>query len=658
MKRLLIVCLLLMSSAAWAATWYVSPGGSGTTCSSASPCALSYALGSSSAGDTFYLSAGTYRLSPCTAAFCPAGSSSSGYLNAKNNQTFAGQQACSPTSGPCAAVISGSILIGGTSCTARGCASGLPDSYGNWSVSNQFQQGKVNNIPRSCDKGWEGCNIPEDLYINGVPMQHVLASSESEAALTGNQWWFDYANHVIYFHQDPASVSTIETSVLKTLFNPNGVSGITVKNLTIEEFAVQNGQAGAIDPAFGTQSNFTSGLNWTVENSYITLNHGIGVRLGAGMHVLNDVVTANGNIGIGGGPSAGPNITPSGIVIQGNLITSNNTSHSAPGYQGGGFKTGNTAYVVFRANDVSHNIGQGVHFDDDSLFPLVDGNTITYNADPDGQGSASSGLSFEVSFGGATFRNNYLAYNGNGATSGPNYQLSSATSVAMEAYCNVIETAKNPAGGYEGAFLVAAANRGKNPNQPYRGEYFTSKGNFVHHNTVIWDPGSIANVGYFLYDTANQSDFFSHNPKPDFNEYHAPSASLVQFIYANIGGNNRAADFKTYQRLGVEAHSRIDTVHKSGFPTVTVVSPVDQSSVSNPVTISATASDPSGINRVEFYVDWTLIATLKQSPYNYSWTTGTPGSHVIVAMAYSNAGVRNCYGITVNPTSGSAPGVR
>jgi hypothetical protein len=644
--RYFCVLIFLIASTAWAATtWYVAPNGSGSSCSSASPCALSSAVNKSSAGDTFLLAPGLYRLSACTAASCPAGSSSSGLLNVKNNQTFAGQQNCTPTSAPCAAVLSGSILIGGTSCTAKGCAAGSPDSYGNWAVSNQSQQGKFNNIPRSCDDKWQGCNYPEDLYINGVPMQHVAASSEGEAALGNNQWWFDYSNHIIYFHQDPASVSTVETSVLKNPFAPNGVSGVTVNSLTVEEFAVQNGQAGAIDPSFGAQANFNNGLNWTVENSYITLNHGIGIRLGAGMRVLNNVVTKNGNIGVGGGPSAGPNITPSGIVIQGNVISYNNYSHSAPGYQAGGFKTGNTAYIVFRGNNVSYNIGQGVHFDDDSLYPLVDGNIITYNADPDGQGSASCGLCLEVSFGGATFRNNYLAYNGNGATSGPNYQLTSATSVGMEAYCNVVETAKNP-GGYEGAFLVAGANRGRNPNEPYRGEPFKSKNNFVHHNTVIWDAGSIANVGYFLYDKDNQSDFFTVNRAPDYNEYHASDSGQAQFVYGNVRGNNGAVNFRNYQGGGVEAHSTIDTAYSKGFPTVAITSPADQSSVTYPVTVSATAADNSGIKRVEFLVDWATMATVKSPPYQFTWA-GAPGSHLVVAMAFSNAGVRNCYAVTL-----------
>jgi hypothetical protein len=126
-------------------------------------------------------------------------------------------------------------------------------------------------------------------------------------------------------------------------------------------------------------------------------------------------------------------------------------------------------------------------------------------------------------------------------------------------------------------------------------------------------------------------------------------------VYGNSRGSNAAADFKTYQRAGADAHGRIDTAHGSGFPRVAIVSPVDQSSVSDPVEISANASDNSGINRVEFYVDWTLMATVKNSPYTYSWT-GTSGTHVIAAMAYSNAGVRNCNAVTLNPSS--APGAR
>src|SRR5512147_646721 len=58
-------CFFMMLSAwaageAAAATYYSSPAGSGTTCSSASPCSLATGLGKLAAGDTLLLKDGIY----------------------------------------------------------------------------------------------------------------------------------------------------------------------------------------------------------------------------------------------------------------------------------------------------------------------------------------------------------------------------------------------------------------------------------------------------------------------------------------------------------------------------------------------------------------------------------------------------------------------
>lgn len=95
-------------------------------------------------------------------------------------------------------------------------------------------------------------------------------------------------------------------------------------------------------------------------------------------------------------------------------------------------------------------------------------------------------------------------------------------------------------------------------------------------------------------------------------------------------------------------HSTVDTNYASGYPTVSITSPSDQSSVSGEATISAAASDKSAIRKVEFYVDWKLQTTVTSPPYDFNWTNGTTGSHVVAAMAYSNAGIRNCYTVTLN----------
>ncbi|RPJ86169.1 MAG: hypothetical protein EHM18_07595, partial [Acidobacteria bacterium] len=60
---LLLSCLAsssLLFESAWATTYYVSPSGSGTECTPASPCSLSTGLGLPSAGDEVALLDGIY----------------------------------------------------------------------------------------------------------------------------------------------------------------------------------------------------------------------------------------------------------------------------------------------------------------------------------------------------------------------------------------------------------------------------------------------------------------------------------------------------------------------------------------------------------------------------------------------------------------------
>ncbi len=607
-------------------TWYVSPAGddANNCLSSGAPClTLAQAESLSASGDTITLAAGTYRLSP-------GASTVAGKIVPKSNQTFTGPP-CTPTSAPCVAVISGGVSIGEL---ALG-----PDGLGNWYVTGQTQKGEV-NTSGSCDTGWGACIYPEDLFFNGVPLQHVVASSEP--VLAANQWWFDYANHIIYFNRNPAG-NTVETSVLETAFFANGANNVTIENLTVEEFAAPV-QSGAIDPAFGSSPSTSAGINWTIENSYLTLNHGMGIRGAFGMQILNNVLTNNGDLAVGGGIAAGASINPSGFLVQGNTVTYNNYAHVSPEFGAGGMKFGNTAYATVRDNTVTNNLGHGIHFDEDSLFPLIDGNTVMNNVDPLAGGEVA-GIIFEIGFGGATVRNNIVRHNGDTSASGPDPQIVSSTSAGMEAYCNVIETGANP---HEYAFVVSAADRGYNTNEPYVGAYMVSTGNYVHHNTIIWDAGSTAPIGYFQNDATNQPNFFSLNTAPNYNQYHASSSGLSVFVYGNVSGDNTEENFSTYQSLGVDVNSTLDTLYTSGFPTVLINSPADHSSVSNGFSVAASASDPGGINRVEFFVDWNLAGTVTTNPYNFTVGGLSAGPHTIAAMAFNDAGIRNCYAITVN----------
>jgi hypothetical protein len=562
-------------------------------------------------GTTFVFEPGLYRLPSA--------------IRPKSGDSFVGQTACAPPATSCPAILSGSRLIGSLA---------VYDGT-NYRVTGQTQHG-ARQYTTKCDPGRLGCFYPEDLFFDGVPLQH-LYSVTLPTILTG-QWWFDYTNHIIYFHDNPSG-HKVETSVVPTavaVFFGLGPNNIKLQYLTIEEFAAPL-QQGGIDPMPGGGTTPDGNLDWVVENCEVLLNHGLGVHINYGMQVLNNYIHNNGQMGVGGGTASAT--LQSGILVSGNTVTYNNYANVNPNFGAGGLKFGDTLGAVVRGNTITNNAGAGIHFDTSSRSPLVDGNIVTDNI-------GSSGIVYEVSLVSAVVRNNILQRNGatDAFGNGPAYNLQSADSVGVDAYCNLIE-ANNLTG--ENAFIIGAADRGNNPSSPY--EYLTSTGNYFHHNTVIWDAGAIGNVGYMQSDSINQPNFFANNTPPDYNTYHQSSVTATDFLYDNDdSGSNAHKTFAEYQSAGADVNGAADTNNTSGFPAVAITSPTDQSSVANPVTVAATASDPSGISKVEFYVDWNLQATLSSSPYNFDWTGATTGTHTVAAMAYSNAGIRSCYAVTLN----------
>ncbi|HYO70609.1 MAG TPA: Ig-like domain-containing protein, partial [Archangium sp.] len=69
-------------------------------------------------------------------------------------------------------------------------------------------------------------------------------------------------------------------------------------------------------------------------------------------------------------------------------------------------------------------------------------------------------------------------------------------------------------------------------------------------------------------------------------------------------------------------------------PTVSLTSPAAGASVPAPVTLSANASDNVGVARVEFYEGATLLGSDTTSPYSFSWTSPSLGSHTVEARAF------------------------
>ncbi len=90
-------------------------------------------------------------------------------------------------------------------------------------------------------------------------------------------------------------------------------------------------------------------------------------------------------------------------------------------------------------------------------------------------------------------------------------------------------------------------------------------------------------------------------------------------------------------------------------PTVSLVAPTNNATVSGVTTMTATASDASGISQVKFLVDGTVVSTDTTSPYSFSWDSSSVanGAHAITAQAVdkaNNTATSATVNVTVNNT--------
>ena len=106
------------------------------------------------------------------------------------------------------------------------------------------------------------------------------------------------------------------------------------------------------------------------------------------------------------------------------------------------------------------------------------------------------------------------------------------------------------------------------------------------------------------------------------------------------------------------------TVTANTAPTVSLTAPAGGSvhTTATPITLSATASDSHGIDRVVFYAGSAPVGTDMTSPYSVTWANPASGSYSLTARAYDTYGamttstaasitVRDVSGISVSPST-------
>lgn len=169
-----------------------------------------------------------------------------------------------------------------------------------------------------------------------------------------------------------------------------------------------------------------------------------------------------------------------------------------------------------------------------------------------------------------------------------------------------------------------------------------------------------SSCGYACSDHASWTNagFAASIPFEALMSQYNPYIHSVNDTIARSGDNaNHALKFAKVAAVYVAELAKGSlTVSDTTPPSVSLTAPTSGSTLTGTATLSATASDASGISKVEFLVDGTLVGTATASPYSYAWNSAgvANGSHGITAKAYDafgNTATTSAVTVTVSNTS-------
>jgi len=369
-----------------------------------------------------------------------------------------------------------------------------------FSRSGRFWTAAVQANPRDenrgqCAAAHPACTYPEDLFFDDKPLGRVAKLED----VNSGTWCLDYAGHQAYFADNPAG-HTVEISLIPYAIK-GASSKVTIEGLDIEKYACQASD-GAVD---GRGTSGQMSRDWVVQNNVTRLNHGMGIRLGDAMQVLNNKIVQNGQLGVGGGGRGG--------VVDGNEISGNNYAGYDYGWEAGGSKFAFTHNLVVRNNYVHDNDGPGLWTDLENENTLYDHNHTVSNRE--------AGILHEVSYR-AIIRNNVIENDGFSdlPKTEPWYGagIIVAASSDVEVYGNTVTNCMNG--------IV-----GTQPNRElsHKGTPYLLQNLNVHDNSITQSHGVAA--GVVRSGLLGDEVFASRNNRFANNQFHLANSSAKYFAW-------------------------------------------------------------------------------------------------------------------------------
>jgi parallel beta-helix repeat protein len=330
-KRWLLSTLVLLAFVAAAADRPAAAFASCTGQDVAPGQNLPAAIRAASAGTTFCLSAGVYRIRSAVVM--------------RSGDTIAG--------------VSGTVISGGRRVIgwrrvgswwiARG-APARPTDAGQGSFPSLLYAQSV---------------YDDDLYLDhrplwkvGVKVGGTVIGRASASRRTG-AYFVDYDARTFRVGSDPAG-HVLQTAVAPAGIVADGASNVRIRDVSLTEF---------------TGNALEAGRGWIIRRVNVSLAAGIGIRLGPGSTLSGSVVRDNGQYGVTG--SGGDVTVARDAVLRNNYHRWSTATGSA--WDAGGTKFVRTTHLLVEHCTVNHNVGNGIWLDIDNDASRVLSNRVERN---------------------------------------------------------------------------------------------------------------------------------------------------------------------------------------------------------------------------------------------------------------------------------------
>ncbi len=310
-------------------------------------------------------------------------------------------------------------------------------------------------------------------------------------------------------------------------YSSPGPSDVTIRGFVIRDYNTPL-QRGAVQDY--------NGPGWIIQNNNITKNAAAGVATGSNVRVLNNLIEYNGQEGFSAHGNGG--------LYQGNNIAYNNYNlRIDAAWEAGGGKAYDTRNLTFKSNYVHDNGGPGLWADNNNIYTVFVGNTVSNNWGP--------GIYDEISYG-ATIVNNTVTDNGMPSSPGGGARLGWAwdagiqlrESGALTASAPVVISGNKVADNYNGISLIQSPRTGCGQAVGMYGPCRVQNV-LVENNWITMTQGATG-----VYQDGSGDDVFSrYNNVFRNNHYCVPSVTHPNdgYAYGWFAWLNGWPDFSTWQ---------------------------------------------------------------------------------------------------------------